>query len=105
MSTPTLRFCLAPTLAAVLASAALAQSPVTALLTAADVEKVVGASGVTSVPRMSQPGAGGDLNFAGPDGKLLVMISVGNAQLYTKARQQKEMKMGGERIWHPVLAG
>jgi len=65
-------------------------------LTVADVEKAVGFSGVKTVPRGSQPGAGGDLNFVGPDGKLMLMVNFGNQQLYNKARTQKEMKIGNQ---------
>jgi hypothetical protein len=73
-------------------------------LTVADVEKVAGVSGVKEVARMSQPGAGGELNFAGPDGKLLLMVNFGTAQLYTKARQQKDIKVGGTSYPMPLYA-
>jgi hypothetical protein len=63
-------------------------------LTVADVEKICGLSGVKTVARGSQTGAGGDLNFAGPDGKLVLMINFGDQQLYNKARNQKEIRMG-----------
>ena len=46
------------------------------VLTPADVEKVAAVSGVHSVARGSAAGAGGDLNFTGPDGKLLAMVVV-----------------------------
>jgi hypothetical protein len=49
-------------------------------LTTADVEKVSGMSGVKTVPRGSRPGAGGDLNFVGADGKLLLMVNFGDQQ-------------------------
>jgi hypothetical protein len=65
-------------------------------LTAGDVEKAIGLSGVKTVPRGSQPGAGGDLNFIGPDGKLVLMVNFGNQQLYNKARTQKEIKIGDQ---------
>jgi len=64
-------------------------------LTVADVEKVSGLAGVKIVARGSQTGAGGDLNFAGPNGKLVLMINFGGAALYTKARAQKEITVGG----------
>lgn len=65
-------------------------------LTTADVEKVTGLSGVKTVARGSQTGAGGDLNFVGPNGKLVLMINFGDQQLFTKARNQKEIKVGDQ---------
>jgi hypothetical protein len=65
-------------------------------LTVADVEKVSGTTGVKTVPRGSSPGAGGDINFAGPNGKLILMISFGDRRLYDQARNQKEMKVGNQ---------
>lgn len=58
------------------------------VLTAADVEKVAGVSGVALVPRNPAKGAGGDLNFAGADGKLVVMVRV-----YEKGGYEKLKKM------------
>jgi len=63
-------------------------------LTTADVEKASGLSGVKTVARGSQTGAGGDLNFVGPNGKLVLMVNFGDQQLYNKARNQKEIKVG-----------
>jgi len=57
-------------LAIALAAAALA----TDVLNVSDVERAAGVSGVKLVPRDPARGAGGDLNFSGPDGKLLVMV-------------------------------
>ena len=45
------------------------------LLTPADVEKVSGLTGIKAVARGSLPGAGGDVNFVGADGKLVVMAN------------------------------
>lgn len=42
----------------------------------ADVERAAGVAGVKIVARDPGKGAGGDLNFSGPDGKLLVMVKV-----------------------------
>jgi hypothetical protein len=39
----------------------------------------------------------GDLNFAHADGKLLVMVNFGDARLYSKAREQKEMTIGDKK--------
>jgi hypothetical protein len=66
-------------------------------LTTTDVEKVSGVTGVKLVPRGSQVGAGGDLNFARPDGKLLLMVNFGPAALYMKAKTQKEIEVGGQK--------
>jgi hypothetical protein len=81
----------------VLLTAVLAAQAVEKRLTVADVEKVAGLSGVRIVPRLSQTGAGGDLNFVGPDGKLILMVNFGDAQLYAKARTQKEIVVGGQK--------
>jgi hypothetical protein len=65
-------------------------------LTSEDVAKVAGITGIKTVARGAQTGAGGDLNFARPDGKLVLMVNFGDASLYTKARQQKETIVGGK---------
>jgi hypothetical protein len=84
---------LARTLAvtAALTAAMAAQTPYDALLTVADVTKLTGISGVKTVPNGSQVGAGGMLNFARADGKLVLMVNFGDAQLYRKARDTKEL--------------
>lgn len=79
-----------------LTASAAAQPARDKLLTTADVEKLTGATAVKLVPRGSQTGAGGDLNFATADGKLLLMINLGDAQLYRKAREQKQITVGGQ---------
>ena len=56
-------------------------------LTVADVEKVSGLTGVKLVPRDPAKGAGGDLNFVGPEGKLLLMVRFGTAALYDTVRK------------------
>ncbi len=43
-------------------------------LTVQDVEKITGLSGLKIVPPDASKGAGGDLNFADKDGKLIVMV-------------------------------
>lgn len=60
-------------------SAALVASP---LLTAADVSAVSGISGVKAVPRDPMKGAGGDLNFASAEGKLLLMVNMGDSAAF-----------------------
>ena len=44
-------------------------------LTVQDVEKITGLQGVKLVPRDPSKGAGGDLNFANKDGKLILMVN------------------------------
>ena len=46
------------------------------VLTAAEVEKISGLSGVHTVPKNQATGAGGELNFAGADNKLVLMVMV-----------------------------
>ncbi|MDP1809020.1 MAG: hypothetical protein Q8L35_05720 [Actinomycetota bacterium] len=46
------------------------------LLTVADVTKVTGIQGVKIVDKDPSKGAGGDLNFATPDGKMLLLLVV-----------------------------
>jgi hypothetical protein len=86
------------------AAAVSAQGSYDKLLTAGDVEKATGVKGIKAVPRGSQPGAGGNLNFTGPDGKLLVMVNFGDAQLYRKAHDQKDMTIGGQTFPMPLFA-
>lgn len=59
------------------------------LLTIVDVEKVAGLKGVKLVPRDPMKGAGGDLNFARPDGNLLVMAILGSTDMLWKGWQQQ----------------
>ena len=87
-----------------LGAALAAQSGLDQRLTVADVEKVAGVAGVKTVARMSQPGAGGQLNFVSSDNKLLLMVNFGDAQLYKKAREQKEMKVGGKSYPMEIFA-
>jgi hypothetical protein len=56
-------------------------------LTIADVEKISGLSGVTQVAKASAPGAGGGLNFIGPEGKLLLIVNFGSAAFYDGAKK------------------
>jgi|KBSMisStaDraftv2_1062788.scaffolds.fasta_scaffold43492_2 hypothetical protein len=58
-------------------------------LTIADVEKVSGVSGVKQVAQGSMTGAGGALNFTGPDGKLILMVNFATASLYDGARKNQ----------------
>jgi hypothetical protein len=56
--------------------------PVDKLLTAADVEKITGQTGVKAVPRNAAIGAGGDLNFGTATGAILVMVQVVDVKYY-----------------------
>lgn len=58
-------------------------------LTIADVEKVSGLSGVKQVAQGSMTGAGGALNFAGPDGKLILMVNFAAASFYDSVRKNQ----------------
>ncbi len=93
-------------LAAVLAltATAAAQGAYDKLLTAADVEKVGGVTGVRTVPNGSQAGAGGMLNFVNASGKLILAVSFGDAQLYKKARETKELEIGGKKYPNQLFA-
>jgi hypothetical protein len=84
-------------LTALLGTALAAQTGYDKFLTAADVQKAAGAAGVKVVPRGSRTGAGGDLNFVGSDDQLVLMVSFGNAQSFKKARETKEMDVGGQK--------
>lgn len=78
-------------------------------LTVADVEKILGMKGVHLVAPGSQPGAGPGLDFAGPDNKLILMVNLGPAALYRRAREQKEMDIGGQKVpmvlYHATVPG
>ncbi len=49
-------------------------------LSAADVEKATGLSGIRLIPRGSAAGAGGDLNFANDAGDLILMVQFAEAR-------------------------
>ena len=67
-------------------------------LTIADVEKLSGLKGVTQVARGSTPGAGGNLNFVGPEGKLLLMVNFGSAAFYDGAKK-------APMVFHALVPG
>ena len=58
------------------------------LLTIADVEAVTGVKGVKLVPKDPKKGAGGDVNFAKPDGSLLVMLIAAPGTMYDAWKSQ-----------------
>jgi hypothetical protein len=61
-------------------------------LTVQDVEKITGLHGVKIVPPDASKGAGGDLNFADKDGKLLLMVNrnLYSDMLYTQTKNMKD---------------
>jgi hypothetical protein len=77
-----------------------AQSAVTAspayakLLTPADISKVTGLSGVMSVPRDPSKGAGGDLNFALPNGKQILLVTFLDTKNYEQSKAVKSVYGG-----------
>jgi hypothetical protein len=60
-------------------------------LTVQDVEKITGLRGVKLVPRDPSKGAGGDLNFANKDGKLILMVnrSLSSDGFYSQTKNMK----------------
>jgi hypothetical protein len=60
-------------------------------MTVKDVENATGLHGLSIVPRDPAKGAGGDLNFADQDGKLVVMVQrmLSSDALYTQTRRMK----------------
>jgi hypothetical protein len=65
-----------------------AAGPYDQYLTGIDVEKVSGLKGIKEVPKNPSKGAGGDLNFADPDGKLVVMANFLPGDFYAKYKKQ-----------------
>ena len=61
------------------------------LLTIADVEAVTGVKGVKLVPKDPKKGAGGDVNFAKPDGSLLVMLIAAPGTMYDAWKSQSSL--------------
>ncbi len=64
------------------------------LLTPADVSKVTGLSGVKLIPRDPSKGAGGDLNFALPNGKQILLVDFLDEN-YNQTKAKKDV-YGGE---------
>lgn len=96
-------------LAAALLSAAPFARGDDARLTIAEVERVTGIKGLQILAPAAVPGAGPGLNFAGPDKKMVLMVNFGTADLYLRAKNQKEMKTGSMTIpmalFHAALPG
>jgi hypothetical protein len=66
-----------------------------ALLTADDVAKVTGLSGVALVPPDASKGAGGDLNFALPDGRMILLVTFLDTNGYNQSKSIPDI-YGGE---------
>jgi hypothetical protein len=82
----------------VVASALIAAQAPDPRLTIADVEKVSGLSGIKQVANGSMTGAGGDLNFVGPEGRLLLMVKFVDARFYEGVRKSTT-------IFHAAVPG
>jgi len=65
------------------------------LLTPDDVSKLTGLSGVKLISRDASKGAGGDLNFALPNGKPILMANFQDAKYYAQSKAMKDV-YGGE---------
>jgi hypothetical protein len=65
------------------------------ILTAADVAKVTGLAGVALIPPDVHKGAGGDLNFALPNGKMVLLVTFLNTNQYNQSKAMKDV-YGGE---------
>jgi hypothetical protein len=76
MRTPTLTGILALSILLLASSLICSAGSFDNYLKPGDFEKATGLKGVKSVAKQSLPGAGGDLNFATADDKLIVMIQV-----------------------------
>ncbi|GAA0587677.1 hypothetical protein [Caenispirillum bisanense] len=61
---------------------AVAAGPHDDLLKASDIEAAAGLTGVAGLERLSQPWAGGTLNFATAEGAPLLMVQVADASYY-----------------------
>jgi len=79
-------------------------------LTIADVEKVSGLKGIKIVPYDASKGAGGDLNFATSDDKLVVMANFLGSSFYADYKKQpgyfkEEIKGLGEEAFAGPKSG
>jgi len=66
-------------------------------LSADDVSRISGIQ-VHQVATGSVVGSGPGLNFAGPDNKMVLMVNFGTADMYRKAKAQKEMTVAGTTV-------
>jgi|SRR5262249_36972469 len=74
-------------------------------LTAADVEKISGLTGVQLVAPGSVAGAGAGLNFATADKKMIVMVNSGPAAMYQRAKDQKTYAGVPMPLFHAAVPG
>ena len=92
-----------------LVAAVASAQPVDRRLTVADVEQATGVKPVHVVGAGALPGAGPGLNFATADNRMLLMVNFGSEELYTRAKTQKEMEVGGKKypmeLYHAPVAG
>ena len=58
------------------------------LLAVADVEKITGLSGIQAVAKDPAKGAGGELNFANADKKLIAMVMIQDASMFDFWKKQ-----------------
>ncbi len=96
------------TLAMLVALGAAAQTP-DRRLTVADVEQATGIKPVHLVAPGSLSGAGPGVNFATADNKMLVKVDFGDDTLFSRAKNQKEMEVGGQKfpmeLYHAAVPG
>lgn len=94
---------------AMLVAATAAAQTLDTRLTVADVEQATGMKPVHMVAPGSLPGAGPGLNFATADNRMLVKAEFGPDTLYFRAKNQKEMEVGGKKypmeLHHADLPG
>jgi hypothetical protein len=83
-------------LLALVAAVTLMGSACADVLTATEVEKVSGLTGVHTVPKNQAMGAGGELNFVGADNKLVLMVMVQPQSTFEFWKNQYGAK--GERV-------
>jgi hypothetical protein len=58
------------------------------MLSVADLEKITGLTGVHATPKDQAKGAGGDLNFANADNKLIAMVMIQDAGMFDFWKKQ-----------------
>ncbi len=58
------------------------------ILTVADIEKVIGMSGVHATPKNQAKGAGGELNFENAENKLVTIVMIQDAAMFDFWKKQ-----------------
>jgi hypothetical protein len=105
------------TLALILIVAAFSFAGPASLLTPAEVAQACGLSGLKAVPRNSKKGAGGDINIADSDGKLVLILNLldkdsaesakkdyGQAKAMKGFCKEEEKGLGDEAFSGPIDA-